>query len=393
MRCFLCILICLLALTGCAVSPQVKASAAPSAISVKQTVRPTTAAPTAQPPETVPPATLPPDPVEVLLAEMSTEEKVGQLFLARCPDVSALEDIETYHLGGYILFGRDIADQTPESLRQTISSYQEKAAIPMLIAVDEEGGTVVRVSDNSAFRQEAFPSPRSLYSEGGLQKLLTTEAEKCELLASAGINVNLAPVCDVTTDPVAFMYDRSLGLSPEETGQCIAAMVKTMEMNQIGSVLKHFPGYGNNTDTHVAAAVDPRPYSQLLENDLVPFQYGFDAGCGAVMVSHTIVSAIDENTPASLSPEVNRLLREDMGFGGVIVTDDLAMEAITDTYGNGECAVLAVLAGNDLLCCTYYADQYAAVLEAVQSGRIPTETLDAAVTRVLRWKQSLGLLG
>lgn len=393
MKRFLCILSCLLVLSGCAAQVQKTPPATTDAVSTDAVPVAATSDPPTEPPETTLPPIQPPDPLEDLLAQMTVEEKVGQLFLARCPDVNALEDIETYHFGGYILFGRDIEGQTPESLRNTISAYQQASAIPLLIAVDEEGGTVNRISFYSAFRETEFPSPRSLYADGGLTALLTVESEKCALLSSLGINVNMAPVCDVTTDPDAFMYDRSLGLSPEETGYCIAAMVEKMDEYHIGSVLKHFPGYGNNTDTHVASAVDPRPYAELWENDLVPFRCGIEAGCGAILVSHTTVSAIDENSPASLSPEVHRLLRENMGFEGVIVTDDLAMDAITDIYGDGECAVLAVLAGNDLICCTYYAVQYEAVLEAVHSGRIPTELLDSAVMRILRWKQALGLLG
>lgn len=392
MKRILCVLLCLLMLTGCANTPPTTPITETTPPTSEPTVPPATVAPTQPTTEPAVPPTEPPDPVEELLAQMSVEEKVGQLFLARCPDYGAIEDIQNYHLGGFVLFGRDIDYETPDSLRETLAQYQAASKIPMLIAVDEEGGTVTRVSDNDAFREESFPSPRSLYEEGGLLNLLTVETEKSQLLASVGINVNLAPVCDVTTDPYAFMYDRSLGLSPEETGRCIDGMVRVMNLYDVGSVLKHFPGYGNNTDTHVAAAVDDRSLEELMQNDLVPFQYGIHAGCGGIMVSHTIVSAMDPEFPASLSPEVNRILREELGFEGVIITDDLAMDAITDTYGNGECAVLAVLAGNDLLCCTYYSVQYEAVLEAVQTGRIPMETLDSAVIRILRWKKALGLI-
>lgn len=139
-------------------------------------------------------------------------------------------------------------------------------------------------------------------------------------------------------------------------------------------------------------AVDSRPMSQLEEYDLIPFAAGIQAGCGAILVSHTIVAALDEDFPASLSPAVHRYLRREMGFEGVILTDDLVMEAITDQYGAGEAAVLAVLAGNDLLCSTDYPVQYEAVLAAVKEGRIDAELLNAAVRRVLQWKQDLGLL-
>ena len=127
-------------------------------------------------------------------------------------------------------------------------------------------------------------------------------------------------------------------------------------------------------------------------NDLIPFAAGIEAGCGAVLVSHNIVQALDGDYPASLSPAVHQYLRDTMGFDGVVMTDDLVMEAITDRYGTGEAAVLAVQAGNDLLCSTDYAEQYNAVLSAVLDGRIDFDALNASVTRILKWKQNLGLL-
>lgn len=342
-----------------------------------------------EPVETVPPEV--PTPAELLLRDMTTEEKVGQLFLARCPDIHAVEDVSRYHLGGYILFGRDFENETREQVVQAIDSYQAEARIPMLIAVDEEGGIVCRVS--SHFRDSRFPSPRKLYAQGGLDLILETEAEKCLLLRDFGIQVNAAPVCDITTDPNAFMYSRSLGQSPEETGRFVAGVVDVMQEYQIGGILKHFPGYGNNTDTHTGIAVDNRTLSELESVDLIPFAAGIEAGCGAIMVSHTFVNCLDSVYPASLSPAVHQYMRTSMGFDGVIVTDDLVMQAITDLYGAGEAAVLAILAGNDLLCSTEYQVQYAAVLEAVQSGRISAEQLDQAVLRVLNWKWELDLIG
>lgn len=330
---------------------------------------------------------------QLITETMSAEELVGQLFLARCPsDETAIADIGSYNLGGFILFGRDFEDQSSASVRSTIQSYQSSASIPLLIAVDEEGGTVCRVSSQALLRNERFASIRSLYSDGGIELLSDTEAEKCQLLTELGINVNMAPVCDITTNPDAFMYSRSLGLEPQQTGSCIAEIVGIMNSYQIGSVLKHFPGYGNNTDTHTGIAVDTRALAQLESEDLIPFRYGINAGCGAVLVSHTMVTCLDDQLPASLSPAVIRYLREEMEFDGVIMTDDLVMDAISDRYGTGEAAVLAVLAGNDLLCSSEYQEQYAAVLEAVKSGRISAEQLYLAVCRVLNWKYDLGLL-
>lgn len=345
----------------------------------------TTEAPTTEPTVV---QTLP----EILLSSMSVEEKIGQLFFARCPDRNAAKDAADYHLGGYILFGRDFEGKSREDVIANIDSYQNAASIPMLIAVDEEGGIVCRVSCYSAFRDRRFPSPRKLYDEGGLDNILNTEVEKIQLLSSLGINVNLAPVCDVTTDPNAFMYSRSLGQSPEETGNYITSMMVLMDKFQFGGVPKHFPGYGNNTDTHIGIAVDNRSLEALENVDLVPFSSGIRAGAGAIMVSHTFVNCLDAEMPASLSPKVIRYLRDNMGFEGVVITDDLVMQAITDLYGTGEAAVLAVLAGVDMLCSTDYQTQYQAVLEAVETGRITQQSLDQAVLRILNWKNALGLL-
>ena len=374
-------------ITGCS-----RPAAEPQAQTVPATSGPTLPPSVSTTPETLPPETEPADAAQLLLETMSVEEKVGQLFLARCPESGQLEDIQTYHLGGYILFGRDFTAQTPASITSTLEAYQAASTIPMLIAVDEEGGTVCRVSSNTAFRSSRFPSPRTAYSQGGLEQVFTVETEKSALLSGLGINVNMAPVCDITTDANAFMYKRSLGQSPEETGRFVSGTVDIMAQYGVGSVLKHFPGYGNNADTHTGIAVDDRSLEYLEANDLIPFQAGIDAGCDAILVSHTIVTCLDSEYPATLSPAVHAYLREEMGFTGVIVTDDLIMEAITDLYGDGEAAVLAVLAGNDLLCSSNYPVQYAAVLDAVESGRIPMELLDEAVLRVLRWKMELGLI-
>ena len=351
----------------------------------------TTPAPTTPDP-TAPPPTTPPDPVQNILDSLSVEEKVGQLFLARCNGSTAIADIEKYHLGGFVLFAQDIQGETPETLRAKLQSYQSAAKLPMLIAVDEEGGTVTRVSRYSAFRAAKFPSPRDAFAQGGMEGALDIEEEKARLLSGLGIHVNLGPVCDIARDPAAFMYQRSLGQDPDTTGRFIAGAVEIMGRYGVGCCLKHFPGYGENADTHVGIAVDKRSLESLESTDLVPFQYGIRSGCGAIMVSHVYIEAIDPQLPATLSPAVHQYLRLEMGFDEVIVTDDLVMQAITDQYGAGESAVLAVLAGNDLLCSTEYAVQYRAVLEAVQNGRIPMEMLDAAATRVIRWKMNLGLI-
>ncbi len=377
--------LCIFLLTGC--------TATPAETTENVTVPPEPATEETMQTETEPAPTLPPDPIGDLISDMSLDERVGQLFLARCDDTVALEHIQQFHLGGFVFFGRDFEGQTPESFRMKIVGYQASARVPLLLAVDEEGGTVSRISSNRAFSKNTLPSARDAYTQDGLEGNFAAEESKCQLLESLGLNVNLGPVCDITTQRNAFMYKRSLGQSPEITAQYVSGTVQLMNAYKIGSALKHFPGYGNNADTHIGIAVDERSLQELEERDLIPFAFGIQTGCGSIMMSHTIVTALDAETPVSLSPAAHAYLREVMGFEGVIMTDDLVMQAITDRYGAGEAAVLAVLAGNDLLCSTEYVLQYEAVLAAVLDGRIDIDTLNAAVRNVLEWKRELGLLG
>lgn len=346
-------------------------------------------------PEPVPepePEPEPIDPIAQRVASMSLEEKVGQLFLVRRPAEGSAEDVRNYHLGGYVLFYPDVADKTAEQLRAAIAADQVEAKIPLLIATDEEGGTVCRVSRNPNLRAERFASPRSLYAAGGLDALRADAKEKSELLLSLGLNVNLAPVCDLSDDPAHFIYDRAVSGDAQTAAEAVSAMVDEMSALGLGSVLKHFPGYGGAEDTHTGMAYDARPLEAFQTSDFLPFLAGVEAGAGAVMVSHIIVECMDPAMPASLSQEVHRVLREDLAFDGVIMTDDLYMDAIRDYCGTSEAAVLAVLAGNDMLCCTDYPVQIPAVIAAVNDGTIPMELIDAACCRVLRWKQRLGLL-
>lgn len=336
--------------------------------------------------------------IEDLLSSLTTEEKVGQLFFVRCPADSAAEDVAAYHLGGYLLFGRDFTDKTADDVIQTIRAYQTAAAadtgIPLLIGVDEEGGTVVRVSSNPHLRSAKYPSPQKLLSQGGTEALVENTAEKDALLHGLGINVNLAPVADVSTNSGDFIYDRTFGLDAEGTSDCVTAVVEQMAADGMGSVLKHFPGYGSNVDTHTGIAVDQRPLEQFESADFLPFSAGMAAGNGttAVLVSHNIMTAVDESLPASLSPAVHDLLRDELGFDGVVMTDDLVMQAITDYTGDADAAVLAVQAGNDMLVSSDFVTQYNAVLAAVQDGTISEDRIRESAIRVIRWKMELGLL-
>ena len=327
-----------------------------------------------------------------LLTQMSLEEKVGQMFIARAPEENAAEKAADYHLGGYILFARDFEGKTKEQVIQDIQSYQDAASIPMLIGVDEEGGTVNRVSKYSAFRSSPFQSPQKLYQDGGFDAIIRDTAEKSQLLHQLGINLNFAPVCDVSQNSYDFIYSRTFGKDASQTAQYVETVVKIMNEQGIGSVLKHFPGYGNNEDTHTGIAYDDRPYDTFVESDFIPFQAGINAGADVVLMSHNILNSMDSQYPASLSPRIHEILRNELDFSGVIITDDLAMDGVRNFVDNTQAAVLAVQAGNDLLCSTDFEIQIPAVLDAVAQGLISQERINESVLRILKMKLSLGLI-
>lgn len=331
--------------------------------------------------------------VRQLVESMTLEEKIGQMFLA-CVSNSTIstEDIVSYGLGGYLFFSDFFEIRTPESVKTDIQTYQKAASVPMLMAVDEEGGSVVRVSKYSAYRDQPFASPQEIYREKGMDGIRKDAREKADLLLSIGLNVNLAPVCDITSDKSAFIYPRTLGKDEETTCEYVNSVVSIMNEKKIGCALKHFPGYGGNTDTHTGTATDTRSYETFTSHDFLPFQAGIDAGAGCILINHNIINAMDPDKPASLSKKVHQILRDDLGFEGVIMTDDLGMEGVQGYGGKDNIAVAAVKGGNDLLCTSGYSEQIPAVVNAVLNGEISEEQITNSVIRILEWKEKLGLL-
>ncbi len=329
---------------------------------------------------------------EKIIASMTLEEKVGQLFLAHYPGEDAVTLANTYQPGGFILFGKDFADKMPEDILTAITNCQQSVKIPMLFGVDEEGGTVNRVSKYPQFRAQPFSSPQNIYASGGWDAIVSDTIEKAALLNALGINLNLAPVCDISTDPSDFIYKRSFGADAALTAEYVRTVVEAMFNAHMACTLKHFPGYGNNADTHTGSAYDERPYETFQSNDFLPFEAGIEAGAGAVMVCHNIVACMDDTAPASMSAEVHRILRETLGFEGVVITDDLNMQSVLDYAGEENAAVLAVLAGNDMLITPYFYEQIPAVINAVKDGTLSEAQINASVLRILVWKISLGLI-
>lgn len=330
-----------------------------------------------------------PDRLDQMIENMTLEEKVGQMFLVRANENSAVQ-IEHYHIGGVLFFGKDF-DTTRESITQRIQDYQNLSEIGLFMGVDEEGGTVNRISNYKEFRAVPFYSPQALYTEGGFDLIRSDTVEKCELLRSLGINLNLAPVADIASHEDDYIYPRTFSLDPTFTGYYVSEIVRIMNEEQIGSVLKHFPGYGNNVDTHEEIAIDTRSLEEFENRDWIPFQAGIHEGADMVLMSHTIVEAIDD-FPISLSLQAHEILREVLGFEGVIITDDLIMSGITKAYTPEQAAVLAVQAGNDMMIVSEAEVQIQAVIDAIRSGTISEDKINTSVKRILKLKSELNLL-
>lgn len=323
------------------------------------------------------------------LKELSLDEKIGQLFLVRYPDSNAITDLIKYKFGGYVFYEKNFTNKTQKEVKDMINKLQKVANIPILTAVDEEGGKVVRISSNPNLVSEKFKSSKELYNLGGFDKIKQDTIEKSEILNNLGINLNLAPVVDVSNNPSDYMYERAFGQNTELTSTYSKTVIEASKGTGVSYTLKHFPGYGNNSDTHSGSSVDTRTYDEIVNNDLPPFKSGINVGAEAVLVSHNIVNSIDSSNPASLSSSIHNLLRNELGFTGIIITDDLAMSAVSSI---DNAVVKAILAGNDLIITTDYENDIKAVKTAIEDGTIDENLINKLSFRVLAWKYYKGIM-
>lgn len=318
------------------------------------------------------------------LKQMSMEEKIGQLLLVRYPG-----DVSIKNASGFIFYEKDFKDKTKEEVKKMITSLEDNYSIPYLMAVDEEGGKIVRISSNPNLRKEKFKSSKELYDLGGFKLIKEDTKEKSALLSFLGLNLNLAPVVDIATDSNAYIYPRTIGYNRDITASYASSVIEASKGTGVSYTLKHFPGYGNNDDTHITSSEDVRSYEEILNNDLVPFKSGIQSGAEAVLISHNVVTAVDPDNPASISSSVHNLLVSNLNFTGVSITDDLDMGAtskLNDRY------VKSLLAGNNLLIVTDYQVAFNEIKEAVNNDSISEDYIDKLVFRVLAWKYYKGLL-
>ncbi|HFI0025523.1 TPA: glycoside hydrolase family 3 protein [Streptococcus suis] len=326
--------------------------------------------------------------VSQYLSQMTIEEKVGQMIFARMPSAGQTEALETYHFGGYILFASDFEGKTLEQVKEEIASYQSLSKVPLLMASDEEGGTVTRISQ---LLETPFASPLELYQSGGIEAILSDAKQKTSLLKEEGIYAGFFPVADLSTDPSSFIYDRTIGQDATITSDYITQLVTVLKEEQFASTLKHFPGYGDNADSHTDLVYDNRSLEELRANDFLPFKAGIEAGADSIMVSHNIVSAIDD-VPSSISPEINKILRNELGFEGVIMTDDFDMQGLVQFVDQDTGALQTIQAGTDMILSSSYASQIPYIIEQVKAGTITEERIDQSVKRILGMKYDLGLI-
>ncbi len=318
------------------------------------------------------------------LQTISIDEKIGQLFLVRIPEQGIEEDIQNYQFGGLLYFAKDFKNLTKNEVQNKISNYQSLAKIPMLMAVDEEGGTVSRISSNKNLVADPFLSPSKLYQKGGLEAIKEDTIKKTNILSELGLNLNLAPVVDITLNKEDYMYERSLQEDAQTTSEYAQTVIRTSDPSKLSFTLKHFPGYGNNADTHQGISIDTRDLNTIKQQDLKPFIAGINAQAEAVLISHNIVTAIDSLNPASLSKPVHDLLKNELHFTGIIITDNLDMAGVdideeTKIYK-------ALTSGNDLLITTDYKNDISIVKKLLSEKVIDEELINEKVVKILAWK-------
>lgn len=326
------------------------------------------------------------------LKTMTLKEKVGQVFVFRCPDSGAVKTAQDYQPGGYCLMASNFEGKTTAQVQSMLKSYQNVSKTHMVLCCDEEGGTVVRISKYPALATTPFRSPQYVFKHSGMDGIYDDTVKKAQLLKKLGLNMNLAPVCDVSTNPSDFIYDRSFGKNAAQTAEFVKTSVNAYNSQNLSSTLKHFPGYGNNMDTHTGIAYDKRSFSTFTNSDFIPFTAGIQAGAQCVLVSHNIVDCMDAKYPASLSLKVHDILRKQLGFTGIIMTDDLIMDAIRDFTGGKNPCVTAFNAGNDILLSSNITEDFNALYAGVQNGSVSEARLNESVLRILAWKYKMGII-
>lgn len=342
-----------------------------------------------------------------ILEGLTLREKVLQMFIVtpeqltgvagpvtQCGDTS-VQAIQDRPVGGIVYFAANLQNRAQTA--EMLSGLQAASPLGLFLSVDEEGGSVARLGRNPAMGTTSFPAMGEIGATGDPEQAyhvgLTIGGELGEL----GFNLDFAPVADVNSNPDnPVIGDRAFSSDPVEAAEMVAACVAGFRDSGTLCTLKHFPGHGDTaTDSHYGAASSDKTLEELEACEFLPFRAGIEAGAELVMVGHIALPAVTgEDTPACLSYDiVTGLLRQELGFEGLAVTDSLSMEAVTDTYAPGEAAVLAVEAGMDLLLMPEDLDAAVeGILEAVETGALTEARIDESVGRILTTKLAWGII-
>lgn len=341
------------------------------------------------------------DPVLEQLNQLTTAEKIGQLVLVGMDGTTAnantKELIDKYHVGGFIFYKDNIKDseQTLKLINQ-LKSDNKSAKIPLFLSIDEEGGRVTRLPGELV----KAPSAGKIGAAGKVDAGSEIGALIGRQLSGFGLNMDFAPVLDINSNPNnPVIGDRSYGDNADIVSQMGIAVMKGLSKEGIIPVVKHFPGHGDTSvDSHIGLPVIEHNMDRLRKLELVPFQHAIAEGADVVMIAHLLLPKLDPDHPASFSKTIiHDLLREELGFEGVVISDDMTMGAITENYNVDEAAIEFLLAGGNIVLVGHEYSKEKAVIEAieqaVEAGEISEETLNSRVYDVLKLKAKYGLHG
>lgn len=333
-----------------------------------------------------------------MINKMSIDEKIGQLIFAGIRGTTITRETEMlineFKVGGIILFGNnlDSPEQSIQLLNQ-IKSINEGNILPIFLGVDQEGGRVERLPrvTNLPTNQEIGTRDNEVFSYE-IGKLLGKE------LSAFGFNLNFAPVLDINSNPNnPVIGDRSFSHDPEVVSELGVQTIQGMKTEHIIPVVKHFPGHGDtNVDSHFELPLVNKSLAELETLELIPFKKAIEAGVNVIMTAHILLPQIDDKFPASMSePVITGILREQLGFNGVVITDDLTMQAISDNFNIGDAAIESVKAGTDIILMAHDYDRliavYEALREAVHDGEITEERINESIQRIINLKWEYGL--
>lgn len=339
------------------------------------------------------------DPIQAQIKAMSLEEKIGQLVMVGVDgyenDDNSQQLIERYHVGGFVLLKQNVKDVN--QMRSLINSLKETNSvneIPLFLSIDEEGGRISRMPDEFM----KIPSSQRIGELNNTKLSYQVGSIIGEELRTFGLNMNFAPVLDVNSNPKNVVIgDRAFGEEPSLVSKLGIQTMKGLQSQSIISVVKHFPGHGDTSvDSHVGLPTVNHDMKRLKSLELVPFSSAIENKVDAIMMAHILLPKIDSEYPASFSKTViSDVLRKDMRFDGIVITDDITMGAIVKNYDIGEAAVKSVKAGSDIiLVCHDFAKEEAvlkALQKAAQTGSISMDRIDESVNRILKLKKKYAL--